>query len=95
MNNVHFNSFLAEDMRLFVDFKRVQSYDYSYRAHLLNYFDRFLTTPVLPLQSDRTQRPAGCVSTTQTGSFAATSLLPYAHRSDSGHRTAHRRSVEP
>lgn len=39
---IKFRSVLSEEMQRFVDFKRMQGYDYSSQARKLSYFDRFL-----------------------------------------------------
>ncbi len=40
---ISFHSFLGGQMQQFVDFKRMQGYDYCSQARKLSYFDRFLT----------------------------------------------------
>jgi len=42
MKPTEFSSCLADSMRQFVAFKRVEGYDYTSRAYLLGHFDRFL-----------------------------------------------------
>lgn len=42
MSIIHFNSCLAGHMEQFVNFKRIEGYDYTCRAQRLGYFDRFL-----------------------------------------------------
>ena len=39
---IGFHSVLAEQMQLFVAFKRMHGYDYTSQARTLSYFDRFL-----------------------------------------------------
>lgn len=63
---IHFQSCLAEQMRQFVAFKRMQGYDYSASASKLSHFDRFLFEKLDDLQ-------ATCLSLDTLEGYVATS----------------------
>lgn len=70
---VIFHSFLAEQMQMFVAFKRMQGYDYTGQARTLSYFDAFLLNVYGGEQSSQ------CLSLAMLQTYVATTarLKPF------------------